>query len=542
MRRLKCGSELSLGKFIESASGSTRLTLEADGNLALSCERPEGWVVRWETATGGQGVDRCVMETSGCLNLYAGNRLVWSSATEASPGAVLSLEDDESALITHGDREIWSSNSSMVGVPIMSSRRPEIFVLQDGELRSVPDPPTLLAKYGGWASVSVLPDRFFESWPRGDALRSVADAAPPEIQMCLDRTSSGTSLPPRTTPQIPPQIASDGSIIGVNQQPLAGQTEKMWNVGATVRVKLMGGTPIVRTKVREFAEQWLQFANINFNFVASSEPAEIRVAFDPGGSWSALGRDALGTLFDFPTMNFGWFEDSTPNTEFSRIVLHEFGHALGLIHEHQSPSAGIPWDREKAYEYFRTTQGWSKEVVDENIFKRYSVSTTNYSTFDPSSIMVYGIPASITLDGSSVSRGVSLSATDKEYIRRWYPRPPTPANAVGTLRTGDDCDEVDFRVIYGEIPVGETGFALNLAGDVTWWKAVEIPVGSSNYKMFQPGDGGRIPTNEIDKSRPIRFWKAKFLGIHTLLSFNWDVLTAVPDGAQILFQWKRDHC
>ena len=39
-------------------------------------------------------------------------------------------------------------------------------------------------------------------------------------------------------------------------------------------------------------------------------------------------------------MNLGFIDRGT--------ILHEFGHALGLIHEHQSPaSGGFEWDREE---------------------------------------------------------------------------------------------------------------------------------------------------------------------------------------------------
>jgi len=158
---------------------------------------------------------------------------------------------------------------------------------------------------------------------------------------------------------------------------------------------------------------------------------------------------------------------------------------------------------------------------------------------------------------SEASPGAVLSVEDDESVlisqgdrQIWssnscvpeVPRPQTPADTVGTLQIGSACDEIDFRVIYGKVPAGETGFALNLVGDVTWWKAVEIPVGTSDYKGFQRGGGGQIATYEIDKSRPIRFLKAMLFGIPALLSVDWDVLTAVPDGAQILFEWKRDHC
>ena len=57
------------------------------------------------------------------------------------------------------------------------------------------------------------------------------------------------------------------------------------------------------------------------------------------GSWSYLGTDATRVPKESFTMNLGFVDRST--------VLHEFGHSLGLIHEHQSPfPGGFEWDRE----------------------------------------------------------------------------------------------------------------------------------------------------------------------------------------------------
>jgi len=44
-----------------------------------------------------------------------------------------------------------------------------------------------------------------------------------------------------------------------------------------------------------------------------------------------------------PTMNFGWLNEDSDEDEYSRVVLHEFGHSLSCIHEHQHPANGIPW-------------------------------------------------------------------------------------------------------------------------------------------------------------------------------------------------------
>ena len=41
----------------------------------------------------------------------------------------------------------------------------------------------------------------------------------------------------------------------------------MWKNGETLRVRLLGGSPYVRSKVRQYAMVWLRYANIMLQFV-----------------------------------------------------------------------------------------------------------------------------------------------------------------------------------------------------------------------------------------------------------------------------------
>jgi hypothetical protein len=363
------------------------------------------------------------------------------------------------------------------------------------------------------------------------------------IRIELEKAVPGT-LPPKQSRQII-KISADGTKIGVSQSPLAGVPDKMWDPGQTLRVRMTGGSAFVRSKVRQFAEEWTTYANIRFAFVDDSQPAEIKIDFGSDGfSWSVVGRDALMVPFNFSTMHFGWFTDSTPDTEFSRVVLHEFGHALGLIHEHQSPVSGIQWDKEKVYAFFNSMNPpWDRATVDEQVFNKYSVSSTNFSQFDPTSIMEYAFQASLTLNGVSVPGNTSLSATDKQFIARWY---PYPSADNGQLRTNDDCDQIDFHIEYGIEPKDKVHFLLNPGSTVTWWKSIEIPVGGNQYEELQIHDtvsaDRLIDRSSMDNSRPIRFNKAKFLGVHTLLGYRWDILSALPGGSRVTLNWLNDHC
>ncbi|WP_130285362.1 matrixin family metalloprotease [Aquimarina brevivitae] len=200
---------------------------------------------------------------------------------------------------------------------------------------------------------------------------------------------------------------------------------KQWNPGQVIRVKFLNGNSYVQSKVRQYAKAWEDHANITFQFVSTNSSANIKISFregqyaNDGGSWSYLGTDANNYS---RTMHYGWFNDNTSETDFRTTTIHEFGHALGLIHEHQNPVAGINWDREAVYAYYAGPPNyWSRAQVDNNLFRRYEASTSNYSAYDPASIMHYPIPAEHTLDGFSVGTNTNLSDTDKSFIATVYP-------------------------------------------------------------------------------------------------------------------------
>lgn len=196
-----------------------------------------------------------------------------------------------------------------------------------------------------------------------------------------------------------------------------------WNTGEIIRVKFIGGNDYLRLKVKKYMYEWTCYANLNFVFVPSNENATIRIRFDNSNqSYSYVGTDCKYiTDQNTPTVNFGWFNNNTPEDEFQRVIRHEIGHVLGLIHEHQTPAANIQWNTAVVYKWGRETQGWSDATTYTNIIEKYTATETNYSSFDRLSIMTYGIPSNWTTNNVSVPSNNKLSSTDKSYIGQWYP-------------------------------------------------------------------------------------------------------------------------
>jgi hypothetical protein len=183
-----------------------------------------------------------------------------------------------------------------------------------------------------------------------------------------------------------------------------------WRPGTQLHVRFLSGSAFVKDKIKYFAQIWEHHANIVFVF-DDSPTAQIRISFvQGGGSWPYLGRHNLQIASDKPTMNFGWFYDNTTDEEFSRTTIHKFGHALGCIHEHMSPAAQIPWDKDRVYAYFMGAPNhWTKEDVDANLFNKYKASRAYYTTFDPLSIMLYRISNDLTIGDFETPKNGSLT-------------------------------------------------------------------------------------------------------------------------------------
>jgi hypothetical protein len=265
----------------------------------------------------------------------------------------------------------------------------------------------------------------------------------PILKMCIDQvfrtTEESIEAARRAMAENPENVPGRAAAPRFGVAPAAAErariafvTGKKWKNGRTLRVRFLGGPPAITDKVQFYAKQWMDHANITLQF-GNDAAAEIRVAFVPGGSWSYIGTDALTIPASRATMNYGWLDASTSDDEYSRVVLHEFGHALGCIHEHQHPEAGIPWDRPAVYRYYMgPPNNWTKEDVDHNIFDLVPAAQTQFSAFDPTSIMCYAVPDELTLGNYAIGWNRVLSATDKQFAAVAYPKHPMEAIELKT--------------------------------------------------------------------------------------------------------------
>lgn len=188
-----------------------------------------------------------------------------------------------------------------------------------------------------------------------------------------------------------------------------------------IAVHFMDGSFQLQRRVWKVAKQWSDISGIMLVPATDKHKSDLRVTFSPGGSWSFVGTQALDISTKEPTMQLGWLTEDSEDEELQQVVLHEFGHAMGLIHEHQNPTQGILWDKERVYAFYMGyPHYWSKAQVDTNVFEKYSKDVTQFTEFDPTSIMLYPIPAEFTHDGFSVDWNLGISDMDKKFIQELY--------------------------------------------------------------------------------------------------------------------------
>ncbi len=249
------------------------------------------------------------------------------------------------------------------------------------------------------------------------------------IHMCVDRILTGEQkiramkLAIEENKKNQPKIAR---LPGVSAHPMkmALLTGKMWAKGRLLNIYFMDGSKTQRSRVIEHASQWLKNANIQFDFASTKNKSDIRISFvaDPG-SWSYIGTDNLGIPKNEPTMNFGWLVDDTVDKEYNRVVVHEFGHALGCIHEHQNPKGGIKWNEAAVYQYFAgPPNNWSKADTYSNVIQKYSLDQLNASIFDVKSIMLYSFPGALIVGGKGTPTNYVMSSKDRSFIKKMYPK------------------------------------------------------------------------------------------------------------------------
>lgn len=267
---------------------------------------------------------------------------------------------------------------------------------------------------------------------------------PRHLQIRAARTA--TEVNPMNAPVIGFLPEEDEGLANAVANPLsiAVLTSKYW--GPTRRrlsVSFLESTPPdLRTRIISHLNAW----NCGIEFVFTSGTGQVRISRGPGGYWSYLGTDIQHISTNRPTMNLQAFTMNTVESEFRRVIRHEGGHTLGFPHEHMRRELVARIDPQKAYAYFRRTQGWTKTMVDQQVLTPLDDRSIFGTPADQTSLMCYQLPGEITRDGRPIIGGLDVNASDRDFCLRIYPRSgiSTPQRSVSESRQGSYEDDSEF--------------------------------------------------------------------------------------------------
>ncbi|KIW00292.1 uncharacterized protein PV09_08182 [Verruconis gallopava] len=232
---------------------------------------------------------------------------------------------------------------------------------------------------------------------------------------------------------------------------MAAEKNLAWQVGTVINVRFLDGDAPINALIAKVAKEWEKYANITFNFVDDKVPvksSDIRIKkTKDDGHWSMLGTNRSWTDNNGKVHTLG-LDEATMNLDPIDVnpqkmgkgqygygtVLHEFGHAIGLVHEHLRPDRPIKFkSNDDLYRFYKSDQGWSEDDVNFNVIN-VAKGVVGTLKFDFNSIMMYSFPEQVLASNDPKLKEVvgkavlpypvnnDLSADDKSWIQLLYPK------------------------------------------------------------------------------------------------------------------------
>jgi hypothetical protein len=191
--------------------------------------------------------------------------------------------------------------------------------------------------------------------------------------------------------------------------------------------------------VLDHANAWSRYGNVQFSLAPSAVRAQVRITVRGDGYWSYLGTGILTIPAGRPTLCLQDFDRGMPESEWRRVVRHEVGHTLGFPHEHARAEIVALLNPARTIAYFERTQGWSEDMIRQQILNPLPAGQIRGTAADVTSIMAYQFPGDCTQSGLPIPGGLDIDPTDGAFCDAIYPRqsglkPMSPAEILKRIK------------------------------------------------------------------------------------------------------------
>jgi hypothetical protein len=194
---------------------------------------------------------------------------------------------------------------------------------------------------------------------------------------------------------------------------------KIWNQDS-ITFYFLDGSSKQQNEVKKFAKLWQRYTGITFKY-STKKPSIFsfkkyyKITFN--GSRNESTKGAINGI-----IHLGKLSD---NVIFRKTtILHEFGHMLGLGHEHQRLDRPNNLNDKTLVRACMKNQKQSESWCKENLFNTFTTEVFIQSEYDQKSIMHYNINnirgENDNIDDNYWVNSNSLSYTDKYYIAMLY--------------------------------------------------------------------------------------------------------------------------
>ena len=183
-----------------------------------------------------------------------------------------------------------------------------------------------------------------------------------------------------------------------------GQKSVFYKGGSTVKIQITGSQQFV-TGVKNVLTNFAQpRVNLKFQFVDSGGDITIDNNYSGGGVTRCLGCQK-------PSISI--------SSASQGLVLHEFGHALGMQHEMKNPNIKLTWIESVLVQMYG-----GADFVKSQITSTVNPSTVNALAFDKNSVMIYNLPANTNKEGVDMRPSNDYTDLDKQWLLMTYGPPP----------------------------------------------------------------------------------------------------------------------